>query len=75
MSFACQEYGWKIQYVTDEVSLTMLMLLMRQKLFNSVDNGGFTLLQQEKLDNEKDIPWEELVRRNREQMAKSGLYN
>lgn len=51
MSFACQEYGWKIQYVTDEVSLTMLMLLMRQKLFNSVDNGGFTLLQQEKLDN------------------------
>lgn len=47
------------------------MLLMRQKMSTSEDGGcGFTLLEQEKMDEEKNIPWEELVRRNREQLMR-----
>ena len=42
------------------------MLLMRQKIFNESKNPGFSLQEQEMLD--QDVPWEELVRRNREQL-------
>ena len=69
LSFACQEYGWSWNYAVEDVSLTALMLLMRQKVF-SASNGksGFTLIDQEKLDNLSKVPWEELVKRNRESL-------
>lgn len=72
ISFACQEFGWSFQYAVEDVSLLALMLLMRQKIHSSSNgNGdGFTLLEQEEMDAIKDLPWEELVRRNREQLAK-----
>lgn len=72
ISFACQEFGWSFNYVVEDISLLALMLLMRQKVHSS-SNGkgdGFTLIEQEKMDKAKDIPWEELVRRNREELAK-----
>lgn len=73
ISFACQEFGWKFNYVVEDISLLALMLLMRQKVHTSSENGGdgFTLLEQEQMDAMANIPWEELVRRNREQLAKS----
>ena len=73
ISFACQEFGWKFNYIVEDISLLALMLLMRQKLHTSYDNGGdgFTLLEQEQIDSIANVPWEELVRRNREQLAKS----
>lgn len=72
ISFACQEFGWSFQYAVEDVSLLALMLLMRQKVHNNTEgNGdGFTLIEQEQMDAIKDLPWEELVRRNREQLAK-----
>lgn len=72
ISFACQEFGWSFNYVVEDISLLALMLLMRQKVHSS-SNGkgdGFTLIEQEQMDKAKDIPWEELVRRNREELAK-----
>lgn len=72
ISFACQEFGWSFNYVVEDISLLALMLLMRQKVHSS-SNGkgdGFTLIEQEKMDKAKDIPWEELVKRNREELAK-----
>ena len=71
ISFACQEYGWSFDYVVGDISLLALMLLMRQKIHGSTNGkgDGFTLLEQEQMDKAKDIPWEELVRRNREQLA------
>lgn len=45
------------------------MLLMRQKVFTATNGkSGFTLLDQEKLDNLSKVPWEELVKRNRENL-------
>lgn len=72
ISFACQEFGWSFQYAVEDVSLLALMLLMRQKIHSSSNGSGdgFTLLEQEEMDAIKDLPWEELVRRNREQLAK-----
>lgn len=72
IAFACEEYGWSWEYVCEDVSLLSLMLLMRQKVHSS-SNGkgdGFTLLQQEEMDENANVPWEELVRRNRERLAK-----
>lgn len=71
ISFACQEYGWSFDYVVGDISLLALMLLMRQKIHGSTNGkgDGSTLLEQEQMDKAKDIPWEELVRRNREQLA------
>lgn len=73
ISFACQEYGWSFSYVVEDISLLALMLLMRQKIHASTENGGdgFTLLEQEQMDALANVPWEELVRKNREQLAKS----
>lgn len=74
ISFACQEYGWSFSYAVEDISLLALMLLMRQKVHNSSESGdGFTLLEQEQMDAMANIPWEELVRRNREQLAKAKL--
>lgn len=46
------------------------MLLMREQLWTQTDKAGFSLLEQEKMDAERNVPWEELVRRNREQLAR-----
>lgn len=43
---------------------------MREKVWTDSDKAGFSLLEQERMDAEKDVPWEELVRRNREQLAR-----
>lgn len=48
----------------------MLMLMVRQKAYVDSDGRGFTLLQQEEIKEQQDTPWEELVRRNREKLAK-----
>lgn len=72
ISFCCQEFGWSFNYVVEDVSLLALMLLMRQKVHTSSENGdGFTLLEQEQMDAIANVPWEELVRRNREQLVKA----
>jgi hypothetical protein len=69
ISFACQEYGWSWNYAVEDVSLTALMLLMRQKVFTAANGkSGFTLLDQEKLDNLSNVPWEELLKRNRQSL-------
>lgn len=74
ISFACQEYGWSFSYVVEDISLLALMLLMRQKIHASSESGdGFTLLEQEQMDAINNVPWDELVRRNREQLVKSKL--
>ena len=74
ISFACQEYGWSFSYVVEDISLLALMLLMRQKIHTSSESGdGFTLLEQEQMDARSNVPWDELVRRNREQLVKSKL--
>lgn len=71
ISFGCQEFGWSFQYVVEDVSLLALMLLMRQKVHNSSQDGdGFTLKEQEQMDALQNLPWDELVRRNREELAK-----
>ena len=72
ISFACHEFGWSWNYAVEDVSLTALMLLMRQKLYQA-ENGqsGFTLLEQEKMDELSKISWDELVKRNREQLRKA----
>lgn len=74
ISFATQEFGWSFQYVVEDISLLALMLLMRQKCHNNPDSGGdgFTLLEQEQMDELKNIPWEELVKRNRQQLQEQG---
>lgn len=46
------------------------MLLMREKVWTDSDKAGFSLMEQEQLERDKDIPWEELVRRNREQLLR-----
>ena len=46
------------------------MLMLRQKHFIENDGKGFTLLQQEEFKEQKNIPWDELVRRNSEKLAK-----
>lgn len=69
ISFACQEYGWSWNYAVEDVSLTALMLLMRQKVFTAANGkSGFTLLDQEKLDNLNKVSWEELLKRNRQSL-------
>ncbi len=69
ISFACQEYGWSWNYAVEDVSLTALMLLMRQKVFTAANGkSGFTLLDQEKLDNLNNVSWEELLKRNRQSL-------
>lgn len=66
LSFCSEQYGWSIEYTTEDVSLTLLMLLMRQKTFVDSDGkSGFTLFEQEKLDNLSNMSWDELVRQNR----------
>lgn len=44
--------------------------MLRQKTYVESNGKSMTLLQQEELAEQKDIPWEELVRRNREKLAK-----
>lgn len=70
MSFCCSQYGWPVEYVCEDVPLVTLMLLMREKLWTDSARAGFSLLEQEKMDAERNVPWEELVRRNREQLAR-----
>jgi hypothetical protein len=71
ISFACQEFGWRYEYVVEEVSVTVLLLLMRQRSF-AMDpaNSGFSLAEQEQLDSCSGVSWDELVRRNREQLMR-----
>lgn len=66
MNFAAENYGWTLEYITDQVSLLCLMLMMRQKMY---DNGhkGITLEDKEVIDNAN---WSELIKRNREALYK-----
>lgn len=72
ISFACQEYGWSVSYVVEDVPMLFIMLLTRQKVFTSSEYPGFTLLEQEQIDRDAKLPWEERVRRNREWLRKQG---
>ena len=72
ISFCCQEYGWSFSYVVEDVSLLVLMLLMRQKVHTTHEGGdGFTLFEQEQMDKIAGMSWEELVKRNRQQLMAS----
>lgn len=73
VSFGCQEFGWSLQYVTEELPLKWLFLLARQKNYNMDPDSGFTLEDQERLDGLAGTPWEEVVRRNREQLLEKGI--
>lgn len=70
MWFGCSELGWKLDYVLDDVPLVWLMLLLRQKNFNESKNPGFSLLEQQQLDENKGMSWEEQVRLNRQNLMK-----
>lgn len=72
MSFACSEFGWNMSYVVEDVPMVFIVLLTRQKVFSLSDAPGFSLLEQEQLDREANIPWEERVRRNRELLRSQG---
>lgn len=69
--FCCEEFGWTWDYAVSEAPLAAVMLLARQKLHAQGDGEGFTLSEQERLDKLRDVPWEELVRRNREELART----
>ena len=43
---------------------------MREKVWTDSDKAGFSLIEQEQMDAAADVPWEELVRKNHEQIAK-----
>lgn len=60
--------GWKLDYVLEEVPLVWLMLLWRQKIFNDKGFNGFSLMEQEQIDRNKSLPWEEQVRLSRERL-------
>lgn len=70
INFCCSQYGWPVEYVCEDARLVTLMLLMREKLWTDSGKAGFSLLEQERMDAQKDVPWEELVRRNREELAR-----
>lgn len=72
IAFACQEYGWNVSYVVEDVPMVFIMLLTRQKVFSTSDSPGFTLLEQEEMDRDSRIPWEERVRLNRERLRREG---
>ena len=65
----CQTYGWDVTTVIDQ-PLLILMLMVRQKAYVESNGKGFTLMQQEELKEQQNIPWAELVRMNREKLAK-----
>ena len=69
--FCCQEFGWTWEYAVSEAPLAAVMLLARQKVLSKGEGGGFTLQEQERMDRLRDVPWEELVRRNREELART----
>ena len=50
--------------------LLILMVMVRLKAYVESNGKGFTLIQQEELKEQQSIPWDELVRRNREKLAK-----
>lgn len=52
--------------------MVFIMLLTRQKVFSTSDAPGFTLLEQEEMDRDARIPWEERVRLNRERLRREG---
>lgn len=68
--FAASQFGWKLDYIQEDASLLELLLLMRQHVYTHSEHKGFTLLDQERLDEAANVPWEELVRRNREELAR-----
>ena len=66
LHFCCNEFGYSIEYVLDDLSAVMALLLVRQKL--TVENKiGITLKQKEMIDSTN---WDEMVRQNREQLAR-----
>lgn len=64
LHFGCSEFGWSIDYVKDDVSVLMLLLMVRQKL--TIEGKiGLTLADKELLDNSD---WDALLRKNRQQL-------
>lgn len=72
MNFAAETYGWSLDLILDS-SFLVLLLLMNQHVYVQKGGKGLSLLDMEQLDETKDVPWEELVRRNREQLLRSGV--
>jgi hypothetical protein len=68
MNFAAESYGWSMDQILD-CSLVFLLLLMNEHTWKMKGGKGISLSQMEELD--KDLPWEEMVRRNRERLRKS----
>lgn len=66
LHFCCQEFGYTVEYVIDDISAVMALLLVRQKL--TVENKiGITLKQKEMIDS---TDWEDMLRQNREQVSR-----
>lgn len=72
MNFAAESYGWTYDEIVDS-SLVFLLLLMNEHVRKASGGKGLSLLDMEQLDETKDVPWDELVRRNREQLVRSGV--
>jgi len=71
--FCCSEYGWPWEYVVEDARLLPLVLLMREKAHQSSEGGdGFTLQEQQMLDEQASLPWEEQVQRSRERLFGKG---
>lgn len=65
MHFAAENYHWPLCDVYDYPMVTLL-LLMRQKLAMQ-GKPGISLQDKEMIDN---VSWDELLKRNREQLYK-----
>lgn len=48
---------------------------MNQHVLQTKNGKGISLKSMEEIDNQKSIPWDELVRRNREKLMRSGVLN
>lgn len=61
VTFACEQFGWTLDYVYNSMSIIDVMLLMRQKLA-SEGHCGIFLEDKEMMDN---TSWEELLAENK----------
>lgn len=68
LHFGCHEFGWTVDYILDGVSLTMLLLLMRQHLTLNGQVNMLSLMDKQMMS--ENIPWDEWVRINRMELQR-----
>lgn len=72
MNFAAESYGWTRDMIVDS-SVLFLILLLNEHVRKASGGKGLSLLDMEDMEEGESIPWEEQVRRNREQLARMGI--